>query len=150
MLCCRATPWACTHFWGAKVREDVSATPQCLPTFELISQEWPDLIIQKRGPIHISPVSRFVNGQCFRNPKPYNLSKQKVRQYTSNFVRQYAPHLYRRTFLSSKLRRKGNPAIRLPFVPAIRLPFCTAVRPPLVRQYFWKNTGGWGHRKVSE
>ena len=32
------------------------------------------------------------------------------------FVRQYAPHLYRSTFLSSKLRRKGNPAIRLPFV----------------------------------
>ena len=28
----------------------------------------------------------------------------------------YAPHLYRRTFLASKLRRKGNPAIRLPFV----------------------------------
>ena len=32
------------------------------------------------------------------------------------FVRQYAPHLYRRTFLASKLRRKGNPAVRLPFV----------------------------------
>ena len=51
------------------------------------------------------------------------------------FVRQYAPHFYRRTFLASKLRRKGNPA-------AVRLPF--------VRQYFWKNTGGWGHRNVSE
>ena len=32
------------------------------------------------------------------------------------FVRQYAPHLYRRTFLASKLRRKGTPAIHLPFV----------------------------------
>ena len=32
------------------------------------------------------------------------------------FVRQYAPHLYRRIFLASKLRRKGDPAIRLPFV----------------------------------
>ena len=32
------------------------------------------------------------------------------------FVRQYAPHLYCRTFLASKLRRKGNPAIRLPLV----------------------------------
>ena len=32
------------------------------------------------------------------------------------FVRQYAPHLYRHSFLASKLRRKGNPAIRLPFV----------------------------------
>ena len=44
------------------------------------------------------------------------------------FVRQFAPHLYRRTFLASKLRRKGNPAIRLPFN-------CTAVRLPFVRQY---------------
>ena len=50
------------------------------------------------------------------------------------FVRQYAPHLYRRTFLASKLRRKGNPAIRLPFVLqyASHLygstpPICTAV-----------------------
>ena len=32
------------------------------------------------------------------------------------FVLQYAPHLYRRTFLASKLRRKGNPTVRLPFV----------------------------------
>ena len=29
-------------------------------------------------------------------------------------------------------------------------PICTAARPPFVRQYFWKNTGGWGHRNVSE
>ena len=29
-------------------------------------------------------------------------------------------------------------------------PICTAGRPPFVRQYFWKNTGGWGHRNVSE
>ena len=50
------------------------------------------------------------------------------------FVRQYAPHLYRRTFLASKLRRKGNSAIRLPFVLqyASHLygstrPICTAV-----------------------
>ena len=50
------------------------------------------------------------------------------------FVRQYAPHLYRRAFLASKLRRKGNPAIRLPFVLeyASHLygstpPICTAV-----------------------
>ena len=32
------------------------------------------------------------------------------------FVRQYPPHLYRRAFLASKLRRKGNPAIHLQFV----------------------------------
>ena len=29
-------------------------------------------------------------------------------------------------------------------------PICTAVRPPFVRQYFRKNTGGWGHRNVSD
>ena len=50
------------------------------------------------------------------------------------FVRQCVPHLHRRTFLASKLRRKGNPAIRLPFVLqyASHLygstpPICTAV-----------------------
>ena len=50
------------------------------------------------------------------------------------FVWQYAPHLYRRAFLASKLRRKGNPAICLPFVLqyAFHLysstpPICTAV-----------------------
>ena len=50
------------------------------------------------------------------------------------FVRQYAPHLYRHTFLASKLRRKGNPAIRLPFVRQFAShlygstpPICTAV-----------------------
>ena len=50
------------------------------------------------------------------------------------FVRQYAPHLYRHTFLASKLRRKGNPAVRLLFVLqyASHLygstpPICTAV-----------------------
>ena len=29
-------------------------------------------------------------------------------------------------------------------------PICTAVRPPFVRQYFWKTTGGGGHRNVSD
>ena len=73
------------------------------------------------------------------------------------FVWQYAPHLYCRTFLASELRRKGNPAVRLPFVLQYASylygstpPICTAVRPPFVRQYFWRNTGGWGHRNVSE
>ena len=70
--------------------------------------------------------------QCFGNPNPYNLSKSTAVHL--QFVRQYAPHLYRRTFLASKLRRKGNPAIRLPFVLqyASHLygstpPICTAV-----------------------
>ena len=56
------------------------------------------------------------------------------------FVWQYAPHLHRRTFLGSKLRRKGNPAIRLPFV----LQYASHLygsTTPFVRQYFWKNTG---------
>ena len=64
------------------------------------------------------------------------------------FVRQYVPHLYRRTFLASKLRRKGNPAVRLPFILqyASHLycstpPICTAV---LLEKYW-----GWGHRNVS-
>ena len=51
----------------------------------------------------------------FRKPQPLQLV-QKVRQYTSNLYGSTPPHLYRRTFLASKLRRKGNPAIRLPFV----------------------------------
>ena len=65
------------------------------------------------------------------------------------FVRQYAPHLYRRAFLASMLRRKGT----LQYASHLYCstpPICTAVRPPFVRQYFWKNTGGWGHRKVPE
>ena len=84
----------------------------------------------------------------FRKPQPLQLV-QKVRQYTSNLygstlpiciavlswllsfeereTLQYASHLYGST-----------------------PPICTAVRPPFVRQYFWKNTGGWGHQNVSE
>ena len=56
---------------------------------------------------------------------------------------QYAPHLYRRTFLASKLQRKGNPCNTPPISTAVRLPFVRQyVRPPFVRQYFWKYTGG--------
>ena len=84
----------------------------------------------------------------FRKPQPLQLV-QKVRQYTSNLygstppiciaafswllsfeereTLQYASHLYCST-----------------------PPICTAVRPPFVRQYFWKNTGGWGHRNISD
>ena len=84
----------------------------------------------------------------FRKPQPLLVS-EKVRQYTSNLygstspiciavfswllsfekkeTLQYASHLYCST-----------------------PPICTAVRPPFVRQYFWKNTGGWGHQNVSE
>ena len=60
------------------------------------------------------------------------------------FVRQYAPHLYRRAFLASKtLQYASHLYCSTP-------PICTAVRAPFVRQYFWQNTGGWGHQNVSE
>ena len=83
----------------------------------------------------------------FRKSQPLLVS-EKVRQYTSNLygstppictavlswllsfqereTLQYASHLYCST-----------------------PPICTAVRPPFVRQYFWNNAGGWGHRNVS-
>ena len=85
----------------------------------------------------------------FRKPQ-HLLVSDKVRQYTSNLYGSTPPHLYGSTpphlygstFLPSKLPRKGNPAIRLPFVLqyASHLygntpPICTAVRLPFVRQY---------------
>ena len=72
----------------------------------------------------------------FRKPQPLQPA-WKVRQYTVlhlQSVQQHAPDLYRRAFLASKLRKKGNPAVRLPFVLqyASHLygstpPICTAV-----------------------
>ena len=71
-------------------------------------------------------------GNVSETPTP--TTSQKSTAVHLQFVRQYAPHLYRRTFLASKLRRKGNPAVRLPFVLqyASHLygstpPICTAV-----------------------
>ena len=84
----------------------------------------------------------------FRKPQPLQLVLQS-RAVHLQFVRQYAPHLYRRTFLASKLRRKGNPAIRLPFV----LQYASHLygsTPPICTAILWRNTGGWGHRNVSE
>ena len=57
------------------------------------------------------------------------------------FVWLYAPRLYLHTFLASKLRRKGNPAVRLPFVLST---------PPICRAVLLENAGGLGHRNVSE
>ena len=54
------------------------------------------------------------------------------------FARQYAPHLYCRTFLASKLRRTRQYASHMY---CSTPPICTAVRAPFVRQYFWKSTG---------
>ena len=68
----------------------------------------------------------------FQTPTPKTWLKSTAVHL--QFVRQYAPHLYRHTFLASKLRRKGNPEVRLPFVLqyASHLygstpPICTAV-----------------------
>ena len=71
-------------------------------------------------------------GNVSETPTPTGLEESTAVHL--QFVRQYAPHLYRRAFLASMLRRKGNPAIRLPFVLqyASHLygstpPICTAV-----------------------
>ena len=80
--------------------------------------------------------SRLANrpflGNVSETPTPTTCPKSTAVHL--QFVRQYAPHLYRRTFLASKLRRKGNPVLRLPFVLqyASHLygstrPICTAV-----------------------
>ena len=69
------------------------------------------------------------------------------------FVRQYAPHLYR-WLLSFEERETLQYASHLY---CSTPPICTAVRPPFVRQYaphlygstlekYW----GWGHRNVSD
>ena len=77
-------------------------------------------------------LSLIIMGNVSETPTPTTCPKSTAVHL--QFVRQYAPHLYRRTFLASKLRRKGNPAIRLPFVLqyASHLygstpPICTAV-----------------------
>ena len=82
--------------------------------------------------------NRNLFGQCFGNPNPYNLSKKygstppictavRLLSFEERETLQYASHLYCST-----------------------PPICTAVCPPFVRQYFRKNTGGWGHRNVSD
>ena len=81
-------------------------------------------------------------GNVSETPTPTTCLKSTAvhPQFVWHYVR---PPLYRRTFLASNLRGKGNPAIRLPFVLQYAS-ICTAVRPPFVRQYFWKSIGGWG------
>ena len=71
-------------------------------------------------------------GNVLETPTPTTCLKSTAVHL--QFVRQYAPHLYRRTFLASKLRRKGNPTVHLPFVlqyaPHLygsTPPICTAV-----------------------
>ena len=92
-------------------------------------------------PLFFPTLGWCLNGQCFGNPNPYNLSKKygstppictavrppiciAVHSWLLSFKKkenlQYASHLYCST-----------------------PPICRAVRPPFVRQHFWKNTGGW-------
>ena len=89
-----------------------------------------------------------VNGQCFGNPNPYNLS-EKYWQYTSNLYGSTPPISIAvlSWLLSFEERETPQDASHLY---CSTPPICTAVRPPFVRQHFWKNTGGWGHRNFSE
>ena len=79
------------------------------------------------------PLWAAFSGQCFGNPNPYNLSK-KSGSTPPICAAVRPPPLYRRTFLASKLQRKGNPEIHLPFVLQYAshlygstTPICTAI-----------------------
>ena len=98
-------------------------------------------------PRDILPKNLVFMGNVSETPTPTTCLKSAAVHL--QFVRQYAPHLYRRAFLASKLRRKGNPAICLPLYCSTP-PICTAVRPPICTAVLLENTGGWGHRNVSE
>ena len=64
------------------------------------------------------------------------------------FVRQYPPFVSP-CFPGFQASKKGKPCNMSPICTAVRLPFVRQYDPPFVRQYFWKNTWGWGHRNVS-
>ena len=95
--------------------------PNFGPSWSISTVLWP-ILVRKR------PKS----GQCLGNPNHYNLCKKYGS--TPPICTAVRPPFVSPYFPGIKLRRKGNPA----------------VRPPFVLQYFWKNTGGWGHRNVSE
>ena len=81
---------------------------------------------------------RHLQWAMFRKPQPLQLV-QKVRQYTLSLYGSTPPTCIAvLSWLLSFEERETPP------------PTCTAVRPPFVRQYFWKSTGGWGHRNVSD
>ena len=94
-----------------------------------------------------SEAYRAIVRRVSETPTPTRL--QESTAVHLQFVWQYPPHLYRRTFPASKLRRKGNPAIRLPFV----LQYASHLygsTPPTCTAALLENTGGWGHRKVPD
>ena len=84
----------------------------------------------------------------FRKPQPLPVS-EKVRQYTSNLYGSTPPICT--ALLSWLLSFEERETLQYTsHLYCSTPPICTAVRPPFVRQYFWKNTGGWGHRNFSE
>ena len=84
----------------------------------------------------------------FRKPQHLQLV-EKVRQYTSNLYGSTPPICI--AVLSWLLSFEERETLQYAsHLYCSMPPICTAVRPPFVRQYFWKNTGGWGHRNVSD
>ena len=82
----------------------------------------------------------------FRKPQPLLVS-EKVRQYTSNLYGSTPPICI--AVLSWLLSFEERETLQYAsHLYCSTPPICTAVRPPFVRQYFWKNTGGWGHRNA--
>ena len=78
------------------------------------------------------------NWARFRKPQPLQ-PVSKVRQYTSNLYGSTPPICIAPCFPGFQDSKKKGKPCGTP-------PICTAVRPPFVLQYFWRNTGGWGHR----
>ena len=84
----------------------------------------------------------------FRKPQPLQ-PVRKVRQYTSHLYGSMPPICI--AVLSWLLSFEERETLQYAsHLYGSTPPICTAVRPPFVRQYFWQNTGGWGHRNVSE
>ena len=91
---------------------------------------------------------RSQNWAMFQKPQPLQLV-QKVRQYTSHLYGSTTPICI--AVLSWLLSFEEREALQYAsHLCCSTPPICTAVRLPFVRQYFWKNTGGWGHQNVSE
>ena len=85
----------------------------------------------------------------FRKPQPLQLVSKKVRQYTSNLYGSTPPICI--AVLSWLLSFEERETLQYAsHLYCSAPPICTAIRPPFVRQYFWKTTGGRGHRNVSE
>ena len=102
--------------------------------------------IDSESPIRIVAYQYWA---MFRKPQPLLVS-EKVRQYTSNLHGTTPPICI--AVLSWLLSFEDREALQYAshFVLQYASHLYSAVRPPFVQQNFWKNTGGWGHRNVSE